>query len=107
MEIGEAGLPRDPDSPEVPVLYQDDAVVAVAKPSGLAVHRGWSRDREFALTIVRDRLGRWVYPVHRLDRATSGVLLFALDPESARWLQEQFQDGRVAKSYLALVRGQR
>ncbi len=90
---------------DIPVLFQDDHLVAVCKPSGLAVHRGWARDPTYALNEVRDRLGRWVYPVHRLDRATSGVLVFALDRETARRLQEQFQDGRVEKRYLALVRG--
>ncbi len=90
---------------DIPILYQDDVLVAVCKPSGLAVHRGWARDPTYALNEVRDRLGRWVYPVHRLDRATSGVLVFALDRDTARRLQEQFQDGRVEKRYLALVRG--
>ncbi len=89
----------------IPILYRDDVLVAVCKPSGLAVHRGWARDPTYALNEVRDRLGQWVYPVHRLDRATSGVLAFALDRETARNLQAQFQDGRVEKRYLALVRG--
>jgi tRNA pseudouridine65 synthase len=88
-----------------PLLYRDDRLVAVAKPSGMAVHRGWSRDRIVALTAVRDRLGRTVYPIHRLDRATSGALLFALDPATARAVQEQFAAGTVRKRYLALVRG--
>ncbi len=90
---------------DIPILYRDDVLVAVCKPSGLAVHRGWARDPTYALNEVRDRLGQWVYPVHRLDRATSGVLAFALDPETARGVQAQFADGRVAKRYLALVRG--
>ncbi len=90
---------------EIPLIYRDESLVAVCKPSGLAVHRGWANDPRYAMTEVRDRLGRWVYPVHRLDRATSGVLVFALDRETARRLQEQFQDGRVVKRYLALVRG--
>ena len=87
------------------VLHHDDVLVAVSKPSGLAVHRGWSRDRIVALTLVRDRLGQRVFPVHRLDRATSGALLFALDPGTARRVQEQFIAGSVRKRYLALVRG--
>ena len=89
----------------LPLLWSDDRLVAVAKPSGLPVHRGWSQERTVALTLARDRLGRRVYPVHRLDRATSGVLLFALDPEAARRLQEQLAAGTVHKRYLALVRG--
>jgi tRNA pseudouridine65 synthase len=90
---------------ELPVLFRDDYVLAVAKPAGLAVHRGAARDRTFALQIVRDQIGRHVHAVHRLDRATSGVLLFALSPEIARAMQERFAAGAVEKRYLALVRG--
>ena len=87
------------------VLHRDDLLVAVCKPSGLAVHRGWANDPTYALTRVRDLLGRWVYPVHRLDRATSGVLVFALDRESAARVEAQFRAGGVVKRYVALVRG--
>jgi len=91
--------------PNFDLLYRDDSLVAVGKPSGIAVHRGWSRERIVALTVVRDLLGRRVFPVHRLDRATSGALVFALDSGTARRLQEQFVAGTVRKRYLALVRG--
>ncbi len=87
------------------VLRETERFVAVAKPSGVAVHHGWSREGEAALELVRDHLGRYVYPVHRLDRPTSGVLLFALDAASARVLHELFEAGSVDKRYLALVRG--
>jgi tRNA pseudouridine65 synthase len=79
--------------------------VAVDKPSGLAVHRGQSHDPVHALELVRDTVGAWVYPVHRLDRATSGVLVFALERNAARAVGRAFAEGRVAKRYLALVRG--
>ena len=62
--------PPPPD--EVEILYLDDALVVVSKPSGMLGHRGWGRDRVVAMTVVRDLLGRYVYPVHRLDRGTSG-----------------------------------
>ena len=94
-----------PQSTGLPVLYRDERLLAVDKPAGLAVHRGTARDRTFALQIVRDQVGRHVHAVHRLDRATSGVLLFALDFEAARRMQERFEAGAVAKRYLALVRG--
>ncbi|ROR34493.1 pseudouridine synthase [Inmirania thermothiophila] len=89
------------------ILYRDDCLVAVHKPAGLAVHRSrlHRRDRRHALQLVRERLGRRVWPVHRLDRATSGLLLFALDPATARHLGAEFAAGRVAKRYLAVVRG--
>lgn len=89
------------------ILYQDEQLVAVNKPSGLLVHRSAidKRETRFALQMVRDRLGRRVYPVHRLDKPTSGVLLFALDQDTARRLTEQFTSGGVEKTYLAVVRG--
>jgi tRNA pseudouridine65 synthase len=92
---------------ELAVLYRDDDLVAVDKPAGLLVHRsGIDRfETRFALQLVRDQLGRHVYPVHRLDKPTSGTLLFALNPEAARRLTEAFARRRVRKTYLALVRG--
>ncbi len=90
---------------DIPFLYQDQCLLAANKPAGLAVHRGMARDRTFALQLVRDQIGRHVHAVHRLDRATSGVLLFALDPETAGRMQERFASGEVEKRYLALVRG--
>lgn len=89
------------------VLYQDEHYVAVDKPAGLLVHR--SRvDRgakRFALQTVRDQVGRHVYPVHRLDKPTSGVLVFALHAEAARLLSGAFAEREVEKTYLALIRG--
>lgn len=89
----------------IEILYRDDALVAVSKPSGLAVHRGWAQDASYAMTEVRDLLSQWVYPVHRLDRSASGVLLFGLSPEAARALCTSFERHEVEKTYLALVRG--
>ncbi|HEY4574521.1 MAG TPA: pseudouridine synthase [Thermoanaerobaculia bacterium] len=90
---------------DTPFLYQDRCLLAVNKPAGLAVHRGMAQDRTFALQLVRGQAGKHVHAVHRLDRATSGVLLFALDPETAGRMQERFAGGQVGKRYLALVRG--
>jgi tRNA pseudouridine65 synthase len=91
----------------LPSLYLDDWLVAVHKPSGLLVHRtGLSRhETTFALQQVRDQLGCRVWPVHRLDRATSGLLLFARDADTARILSQQFETRAVEKTYLAIVRG--
>lgn len=97
---------RPPPIPtSIDVLYRDDTVVVVDKPSGLSVHRGDDQGSTFALNLTRNAIGQWVYPVHRLDRATSGVLVFALSPEHARTLQESFSTRTVHKTYLALVRG--
>ncbi|TFH87022.1 pseudouridylate synthase [Billgrantia azerbaijanica] len=94
-------------SQPLPLLYQDDHLVAVHKPAGLLVHRtALARgEREFLVQRLRDQLGRRVYPVHRLDRPTSGVMVFALDPASATRLGETFTERRVDKRYLAVVRG--
>jgi tRNA pseudouridine65 synthase len=89
----------------VTILWRDLDYVAIDKPSGLAVHRGLCTDPITALDKTRDTLGQWVYPVHRLDRATSGVLIFALSSEAARSLQAQFEQGAIKKRYWALVRG--
>jgi tRNA pseudouridine65 synthase len=91
--------------PDIEILYRDADVVAINKPSGLAVHRGWAEDDAYAMTLVRDLLGQWVYPVHRLDRGASGVLLFGLSPDAARVLCQQFEKHEVRKHYVALVRG--
>lgn len=88
------------------IVYRDDRLCAIHKPAGIMVHRsGIGSDRVFVLQSLRDQLGQRVWPVHRLDRATSGVLLFALDPDTARSLGEMFTNRRVGKRYLAVVRG--
>ncbi len=90
----------------LPVLYRDDDFVAVHKPPGLLVHRSWiSQDEEFLLQRLRDKIGQRVYPVHRLDRATSGVIFFGLSSNAARQLQEVFDSGKATKTYRAVVRG--
>ncbi|MDJ0783545.1 MAG: pseudouridine synthase [Desulfosarcinaceae bacterium] len=89
------------------ILYRDTALVAVVKPAGLLVHRSAEAPdaRHYLLQSLRDQIGRRVYPLHRLDRPTSGVMLFALDAAAARQMADQFRQGRVAKRYLAVVRG--
>jgi tRNA pseudouridine65 synthase len=92
--------------PQVRVLHCDDDLVAVDKPAGLLTHRAaMARDRDYALQQTRDRIGRRVYAVHRLDRAASGVLLFALNRDAGRDLSRLFEDGRVTKRYIAVTRG--
>lgn len=95
------------DGEECALLYRDDYLVAVNKPSGLLVHRSPidRHETRFALQIVRNQVGQHVFPVHRLDKPTSGVLLFGLSSAMARALSEQFAAGSVHKHYLAVVRG--
>jgi tRNA pseudouridine65 synthase len=89
------------------LLYRDDDYVVVHKPAGLLVHRSPidRRETRFALQLVRDLVERRVYPVHRLDKPTSGILAFGLSSGAARRLAEAFAAGEVAKTYLAVVRG--
>ncbi len=89
------------------ILHADEHLVAIDKPPGLLVHRTQlaAHEDEAALQLLRDQLGRTVWPVHRLDRGTSGVLLFALSAEVASLLGAMFEQGRMQKRYLALVRG--
>jgi tRNA pseudouridine65 synthase len=89
----------------IEILYRDDDLVIVNKPSGLLVHRGWDNDDVVMMTLVRDALGLYVYPIHRLDRGASGALVFGLSAEAARSLCAAFERGQVEKRYLALVRG--
>lgn len=88
------------------LLYLDQRLCAVAKPSGIMVHRtGISTDRVFLVDLLREQLGQRIWTVHRLDRATSGVLLFALDVEMAAEMGRLFEAGAILKRYLAVVRG--
>ncbi len=95
------------DIPMLDILYRDQWLIAVAKPSGLLVHRSLiaAQDERFAVQLLRDQIGQRVYPAHRLDRGTSGVLLFALDRDTAATLARQFESRAVDKRYLAIVRG--
>lgn len=102
-----AGEDHRPDPAPLAVLYRDAHLIAVDKPAGLLVHRSPidRHETRFALQLVRDQIGQRVYPVHRLDKPTSGVLLLALHPEAAQLLTAAFTAGQVRKTYLAVVRG--
>lgn len=92
---------------QLEIIYQDEQLVVINKPSGLLVHRS-EIDRhttEFALQLVRNQVGQRVYPVHRLDKPTSGILVFALQPDIASLVVEQWRQRNIEKHYLAIVRG--
>jgi tRNA pseudouridine65 synthase len=98
-------LPLPPDR-SIELLHVDEHVAVANKPSGLLVHRGWDNDDDVAMFRVRDALGgQHVHPIHRLDRGTSGALVFARTREVAALLARAFETGLVDKRYLALVRG--
>lgn len=92
---------------ELEIVYQDDYLVAINKPHGLLVHRTKLANEadEFALQMLRDQIQKHVYPVHRIDRKTGGVLLFALDDDIHKAMQQSFSDKQINKKYLAIVRG--
>jgi tRNA pseudouridine65 synthase len=89
------------------ILFRDDDLIAINKPHGLLVHRSpiAADAEEFALQLLKEQIGQWVNPVHRLDRKTGGVLLFALNKDTEKAMQLQFADNKVQKKYLAIVRG--
>lgn len=107
-----ASSPVPPNSPPpLRILLQDESMIAVDKPGGIPVH-GSGFGETTIETLLRDQLGQksvrqgfTVSAVHRLDRQTSGVLLFARRKRACRRLMEQFADGQVRKTYLALVQG--
>lgn len=89
------------------IIFQDEHLVAINKPHGLLVHQSpIARDaEEFALQLLRDQIGQNVWPAHRLDRKTGGLLLFALNKEVNALLQGLFRENKIKKRYLAIVRG--
>jgi tRNA pseudouridine65 synthase len=89
------------------IIYEDAQYVAINKPNGLLVHRTRIAEekKEFALQLLRDQLGYRLHAVHRLDRGTSGVLLFAKSPEATAPLVKAFAERQPDKTYFAIVRG--
>lgn len=92
---------------QIDIIYEDEFLVAINKEAGLLVHRSWldKGETRFAMQLTRDAVGCHVFPVHRLDKPTSGVLLFAKRSDVTRTLNEAFTEHRVTKQYLAVVRG--
>lgn len=89
------------------ILFEDEDFVAINKPHGLLVHKSSiaADTSEFALQLLRDQIGKKVYPAHRLDRKTAGVLLFSLNKEMDSAIQTAFSQNLVKKEYLAVLRG--
>ncbi len=87
------------------ILHRDSRCVAVHKPSGLSTHRGWDDSDDALLQRVRDEVNAYVYPIHRIDRGASGIVLFALDKEAARAFTDAWMSGEADKRYLAITRG--
>ncbi|WP_407331198.1 tRNA pseudouridine(65) synthase TruC [Enterovibrio sp. 27052020O] len=92
---------------ELEIIYRDEWLIAVNKPSGMLVHRSWldKGETRFVMQTLRDQIGQHVFPLHRLDRPTSGVLLFALSSEMAAQMMPKFAGRDIKKTYHAIVRG--
>jgi tRNA pseudouridine65 synthase len=92
---------------QLDIIYRDEFLVAINKPSGLLVHRSAidRHETRFAMQMLRDQIGQHVFPVHRLDKPTSGVLVFALSAEIAALMGNIFAEHRLQKTYVAIVRG--
>lgn len=101
--------PEELDASNEPltILYRDEFLVAIAKPAGMMVHpvANPTDEEPSAMKRLRDQISQRVFPVHRLDRPTSGVLLFALDKKSAGIVQQAFERREVVKTYFAIVSG--
>ena len=110
LPLSHVGTPEQTigtDTEALDILYRDEHLIAINKPPGLLVHRSEidRHETRFALQMLRDQIGQRVYPIHRIDKPTSGVLLFATNPDAARLTSELFAAGNVHKTYLAIVRG--
>lgn len=112
-DIVEVTVPDAPtfEGQSLPVIYEDDDVIVINKPSGVLTHAKGAESQEFTVAeFVRPKTTDGVDTnrpgiVHRLDRGTSGVIIAAKNTEAKRWLQGQFSKRNVKKTYLALVRG--
>lgn len=110
MSIENIDIDTDMDSStadQIEIIYEDEFLAAINKEAGLLVHRSWldKGETRFAMQLTRDAVRCHVFPVHRLDKLTSGALLFAKSPAVARSLTESFAEHTVTKQYLAVVRG--
>ncbi|MFC3121915.1 tRNA pseudouridine(65) synthase TruC [Agaribacter flavus] len=89
------------------IVFRDEHLVAVNKPANMLVHRSKvdRHETQFVMQTLRDQIGQHVFPLHRLDKPTSGVLLFATSASVASLMQGQFAEHKIEKQYIAIVRG--
>lgn len=89
----------------VPVLYEDDNLIVIDKPEGMAAVPVRRPDGQSLLELLAAQRNERLYIVHRIDRDTSGLILFARNEQTHRWLNRQFETRNVSKTYLAVVHG--
>ena len=94
------------DQIEIKIIYQDNHFLVIEKPSGVIVHP-WREcaDKTSLIYILKKQIGKYIYPVHRLDRPVSGVMVFALSSEAANFLKGQWKSNETQKIYLGLCKG--
>ena len=94
------------DSNPFSILYRDEHCIAIAKKPGIHVHHSALSPHEIScMPLLRDTIGMHVYPIHRIDRATSGIVLFALNPDAHVQLNVLMREGGIKKIYHTIVRG--
>lgn len=100
-------MPDTQATEQLSIIFQDKFLIAIQKPAGLLVHKSPidKHETRYAMKILRNQIDQWVYPVHRLDKPTSGLLLFALHSDIASQLSSDFENRAVSKEYHAIVRG--
>ena len=113
VEVDEVLLKTTPDKISLPIIYEDDDVMVIDKPAGMLTHSKGALNLEASVaSFIEDKLtdksliGNRAGIVHRLDRATSGVIITAKRAEAHRWLQKQFSLRKVKKTYLAVIQGE-
>lgn len=92
---------------KVSILYQDDDFVVVEKPINLLVHpyKKESNEKEHLMRIVKKQVGKYLYPIHRLDRPVSGIVIFGFSSEAIRELQQYWHHPETVKEYITLAKG--
>lgn len=97
---------KDTERKPLDIIYEDEHCIAINKPCAIMVHpTKITEDKVFLMQLLRDQIQQRVYTVHRLDRPTSGVLLFGKSSEAAAFFSAQFREQKVKKEYRAIVRG--
>lgn len=112
LEVNTYLLRAEPEAIEIPIIYEDNDVIVMNKPAGLLTHSKGALNTEATVaSFIKPKLtdknmtGNRAGIVHRLDRATSGVIIAAKNDKALKWLQKQFSTRKTNKTYLAIVEG--
>ncbi|MBX4201608.1 RluA family pseudouridine synthase [Candidatus Saccharibacteria bacterium] len=112
FSVDDSALTNQPETIELPILFEDDDVLVIDKPAGILTHSKGALNLESTVAsfiqpyLDKDMIGNRAGIVHRLDRATSGVIITAKNKSAEQWLQRQFSTRKTKKIYLAIVEGE-